>query len=74
MRDGIAFAKRDLPTSVIVIHEFAKQAAFVAEAESLPDIPVVVLPEPVAGRPPEQIRAAAEAHADDVLRGLGWDR
>lgn len=74
MRDGIGAAKRGLPTAIVVIDEFARQASFVAEAEGLPDVPVVVLPGPVAGTDSASMAAAAERHVGDVLGALGLGR
>jgi predicted dienelactone hydrolase len=55
----------------LVTSEFQTQAAFVARSLGMPDVPVVVLPHPVAGSGRANMRAVAEATVGAMLGALG---
>ena len=71
MRDGVNLARRGVPAVALVTTEFQTQAAFVARSLGMPDVPVVVLPHPVAGSGRANMRAVAEATVATMLEALG---
>lgn len=70
MRDGIAIARKGLPTVAFVTSEFWPQGNFVARAEGMPDVPRVELPHPVAGTGHAAMAAIAQEICEEVLRRL----
>ena len=70
MRDGIAIARKGLPTVALVTSEFWPQGNFVARAEGMPDVPRVELPHPVAGTGQAAMAAIAQEICEEVLGRL----
>jgi hypothetical protein len=50
IRDAANLARNGIPVVAIVTEKFADEAYFVARATGIPDLPIVALPHPVAGR------------------------
>ena len=67
MRDGIKLARAGTPVVVLVTETFEGQANFVSDAESMPDVPRVLLPHPIAGTDDAYMADVAERIAPDVI-------
>jgi hypothetical protein len=67
VRDGISFARRNLPAVAIVSEAFWAQGDFVARSVGMPDIPRVQIPHPVAGTGAVNMAAVAESIADTII-------
>ena len=50
MSDGIKIARNGVPVVVLITDQFIEPAAAISAAGGMPDLPVVVLPHPTAGR------------------------
>ena len=70
MRDGIAAAKRSIPAVALVTDDFWQQCDFVALSFSMPDIPRVRLPHPIAGTGKEAMQQVAHAFVDEMVSAL----
>jgi hypothetical protein len=70
VRDAVALARLGCPVIVMVIPHFAAEAAQVARAVGMPDVPLLVLPGPMTSRSAVERVAVAEAVVDDVLARL----
>ena len=70
MRDGIAAAKRSIPAVALVTDDFWEQGDFVALSFSMPDIPRVRLPHPIAGTGKEAMQQVAHAFVDEITSAL----
>lgn len=73
MRDGIATAKRGLPTVALVTEEFWPQGDFVAQSAGMPDLPRHQIPHPVAGTGEEAMAKLATEIADQLIQRLRND-
>ncbi|MDX1382634.1 MAG: hypothetical protein R3190_03265 [Thermoanaerobaculia bacterium] len=74
MRDGIAFARRDVPAVALVTEDFWAQGNFVARASGMPEAPRVMLPHPVAGTGEAAMAAAARRVAPAIVAALRGER
>jgi len=63
-------ARRGRPAVALVTEAFRANGAFVAAASGMPDVPCVVLPHPVAGRPEEEMARIAGDAARAIVRRL----
>jgi len=70
VRDAVALARLGRPVVAIVIPSFAAEAAQVARAVGMPDVPLFVLPGPMSSRSAVERAAVAEAVVGDVLARL----
>ena len=70
MRDGIAFARRGIPSVALVTEEFWEQGHFVARAAGMPDVPRLRLPHPVAGTGSKAMARTAADLAPQILAAL----
>ncbi|MBB6123378.1 UGSC family (seleno)protein [Sphingobium subterraneum] len=70
VRDAVVLAQTGVPVVAMVTSTFAEEAAFVARASGLPDLPMVILPYPMAGEAPEFHKAVAANVAPQILRAL----
>lgn len=70
IRDSVAFARAGLPVVALVTAKFQDEARFIARSGGIPDVPLVILPHPVAGRDPAFQHALAAAIAPLVARAL----
>ena len=66
MRDGIAFARRDIPAIALVTSEFIEQAEFTARSAGMPSAPRIELPHPVAGTGTEAMAQVAKNLMGDL--------
>ena len=73
VRDAINLARRGNPSVALATEMFEQHAAFIAAAAGMPDIPMVVLPHPVAGTGAENLKAVAEPAAREILAAFGVD-
>ena len=72
MRDGIEVARRGVAAVALVTEQFWLQGDAVARSASMPDLPRVRLPHPVAGTGHDamgQVADALAARIVGVLRG-----
>ncbi len=70
MRDGIAAAHRSIPAVALVTEDFWEQGDFVALSFSMPGIPRVRLPHPIAGTGKAAMANVAEAHIRTIVDAL----
>ena len=70
VQDGILLARAGVPVVLMVTQRFREEAAFLARALGIPDVPFVFLPHPVAGREAEFHKALAEAVAPAVVSAM----
>jgi hypothetical protein len=73
VRDAINLARRGNPSVALATEMFERHAAFIAAAAGIPDIPIVVLPHPVAGTGAKNLKAVAEPAAREILAAFGVD-
>ncbi|MEE2777500.1 MAG: hypothetical protein VYE73_12160 [Acidobacteriota bacterium] len=71
MRDGISFARRQVPAVALVTEDFWPQGNFVAKAFGMPDVPRVMLPHPVSGSGDAAMTTVAAEIAPAILAVLG---
>ena len=70
MRDGIAAAHRSIPAVALVTEDFWEQGDFVALSFSMPEIPRVRLPHPIAGTGKVAMTHVAEAYIRTIVDAL----
>ena len=70
MGDGIALARKGIPSVALVTTEFWEQAKFVSEALGMPDAPRVEVPHPTAGIGEAGLRRVAKQISAQVLQAL----
>lgn len=70
MRDGAALARFGAAVAVLVTEEFLEEAAFLARAVGMPDVPIVRLPHPTAGVEDAAAEAIARQAATDLVHRL----
>jgi hypothetical protein len=70
VRDAVAFALLGTPVVALVTQRFADEARFVARAAGVPEVPIVILPHPVAGRDREFHQQLSRAIAPVVVEAL----
>ncbi len=70
VQDGILLARAGVPVVVMVTQRFREEAAFLARALGIPDVPFVFLPHPVAGRETAFHKALAQAVAPAVVSAM----
>jgi hypothetical protein len=70
MRDAVSLALSKTPVVALVTEKFIDEARFLARAGGVPDLPLVVLPHPVAGREAAYHAAVAQAIAPAVRAAL----
>jgi hypothetical protein len=73
VRDAINLARRGNPSVALATKMFEEHAAFIAAAAGIPDIPVVVLPHPVAGTGAKNFKTVSEPAAGEILAAFGVD-
>ncbi len=73
VRDAINLARRGNPSVALATEMFEQHAAFIAAAAGMPDVPMVVLPHPVAGTGAKNLKAVAEPAAREILAAFGVD-
>ncbi len=56
-----------MPTATICTDEFVSLGRAEAQALGMPGLPLVVIPHPLGGLRPEEVRARAEAAVDGVV-------
>ncbi len=65
--------KAGVPTATFCSSEFSALGANERVALGMPGLPIVVVPHPVGGIPPERARALGDAALDEVRRVLTED-
>lgn len=70
VRDAVAIARLGRPVVALVTEKFADEARFVARAAGMPDVPLLVVPHPVAGRDRGFQRELAAEIAGPILGAL----
>ena len=70
MRDGIEAAHRSIPAVALVTEDFWEQGDFVALSFSMPGIPRVRLPHPIAGTGKAAMSQVAEAYIASIVDAL----
>ena len=70
MRDGYYIAKHGLPVVALITDDFWEQGDFVALSFSMPDIPRVRLPHPIAGTGKEAMQQVAHSFVDEIVSAL----
>lgn len=70
MHDSIELEKRGIPTVAIHTTVFMNSADAHARAYGLPAFKSVAVEHPVSGRPPDEVRAKADAILRDVVSVL----
>ena len=73
VRDAINLARRGNPSVALATEMFEQHAAFIATAAGIPDIPVVVLPHPVAGTGAKNFKAVSAPASGEILAAFGVD-
>lgn len=71
VRDAINLARRDRPSVALVTELFREHGAFIATAAGMPDVPLIVVPHPIAGTGTENMRRVAERVVDELDMALG---
>jgi len=74
IRDAANIARSGTPVVSIVTTKFVDEAHFVARATGIPDLPLVVVPHPVAGRDESYQRGIARQIAGSLLEALSTGR
>ena len=70
VHDTIEFEKRGVPATVVITTAFLKAAEFQFRGRGMAGHPFVALPHPISNLKPEEIRALALRHVDEVDRQL----
>jgi hypothetical protein len=68
--DCANFERRGVPTVTIVSQLFEVVSGFEAASQGLPDLPIVVVPHPVATRSPEELELVGMSIADQIAKAL----
>lgn len=74
VHDAIEFEKRGIPATVIITAAFRKAAEFQFRSNGMGGHPFIELPHPISNLKPEEIRALALRHVDEVARQLSADK
>jgi hypothetical protein len=74
VRDGIDIARSGTPAIACVTEDFLPQARFVAAGLGLPDLPLTVLPHPMAGRGSSFLAEVARRIVPEIIGRLGAQR
>jgi hypothetical protein len=70
IRDAANLARSGVPVVALVTEKFADEARFVARAVGIPDVPVILMPHPVAGRDRDFHRRLASELAQPLVDAL----
>jgi hypothetical protein len=70
IRDAANIARSGVPVISIVTTKFVDEARFVARATGIPDLPMVIVPHPVAGRDQDYQRGIAGQIAGPILEAF----
>jgi hypothetical protein len=72
IRDAVAFARTGTPVVALATERFADEARFVARAAGMPQVPLIILPHPVAGRDRQFHEELARKVAPQIVAALTW--
>jgi hypothetical protein len=70
VRGAVSIAERGLPVVVMVTERFAKAARFTALAAGMPEVPIVIVPHPIAGESKQSHQEIARAVAPALIAAL----
>lgn len=73
VHDAIRLEQQGIPTVTICTADFLAGGRMQAESLGLPQYPILCVPQNYITHTPEQVRALAEAHVEEVLQRLVVD-
>jgi hypothetical protein len=66
----VELEKRGTPTLSICTDEFTTLGRMQAQALRMPHLPIVVIPHPLGGLKPEEVRERAERAVEEILNAI----
>jgi hypothetical protein len=70
VHDGIEFDKRGVPAAAIITHIFTTTGKAMAEIDSVPDYPFLIVPHPLSSLTEQELRGRAAALVPAIARVL----
>ncbi|MDA0656828.1 MAG: hypothetical protein O2912_10515 [Proteobacteria bacterium] len=64
------FERDGIPTGTVLTEAFSKYGHMLTKLQSMEDLPLIVLPHPIAARPADEVRVLARAAFEDVVGSL----
>lgn len=66
----MSFEREGIPTGTVVTNAFSEYGHMLTKLQSMEDLPLIVLPHPIAARQVEEVRDLAKAAFEDVVGAL----
>ena len=66
----MSFEREGIPTSTVVTDAFSEYGLMLTTLQSMEDLPLVILPHPIAARREDEVRDLAKAAFEDVVSSL----
>lgn len=66
----MALERRNVPTATFLTDAFASYGRGLAKMQGMPELPTIVIPHPIAGRPTDELREKVRAVYNQVLAAL----
>ena len=66
----MSLEKRNVPTVTFLTDAFAKYGQGLAKMQGMPELPTIVIPHPIAGRSPDELRDKVRAVYEQVRDAL----
>ena len=66
----MSFEREGIPTSTVVTDAFSEYGHMLTKLKSMEDLPLVILPHPIAARREDEVRDLAKAAFEDVVSSL----
>lgn len=66
----MALERRGVPTATFVTHAFASYAQGLCRMQGMPELPLVVIPHPIASRPEEELRQKVRTVHAELRKAL----
>ena len=62
--------RRGIPTATVVTHAFDSYARGLARMQGMADLPIVVIPHPIAARPTDELREKVRKVHEEIREAL----
>ncbi|HYC44389.1 MAG TPA: hypothetical protein VED01_02795 [Burkholderiales bacterium] len=66
----MSLEKRNVPTATFLTDAFASYGKGLAKMQGMPELPTVIIPHPIAGRPADELREKVRAVYDQVKAAI----
>ena len=66
----MSLEKRNVPTATFLTDAFASYGKGLAKMQGMPELPTIVIPHPIAGRPADELREKVRAVYEQVKAAL----